>query len=451
MWYLGFNFLELSIILVQNTTMMKKLPLILSSFVCSTLLLTSCMGERKVSSETKKEIAEDSTYTTVETAIGELTLPPAFNTESVRLESKIINWDQRESPTAPNGFTVTRFTDDLEHPRWTYIADNGDYFVAETNDASKSANRITMFRDNDGDGYPDESFAFLENLNQPFGMLILDGYFYVANVDALVKFPYEEGQTKITAEPEVVIDLPAGGYNHHWTRNIITNKDKSKIYITVGSSSNVGEHGMEKEKRRANVLEINPDGTGEKVYAAGLRNPVGIDWNPVTGELWAAVNERDKLGDNLVPDYATSVKEGGWYGWPYSYYGQIKDPRWEDDPHQDMVDKAIVPDVPLGSHTASLGIEFYTKDKFPKKYKNGAFIGQHGSWNRSKLAGYKVVFIPFDAEGNPQEPEDFLTGFIANEDGSEVHGRPVGVTQTPDGSLLVNDDDAGIIWKVSYE
>ncbi|MBW2961730.1 sorbosone dehydrogenase family protein [Mesonia sp. JHPTF-M18] len=430
---------------------MKNINLFSLSFIVCSFLLISCKGERKLSNETKNKIAKDSSYTTVTTAIGALSLPPAFNTESVRMQSKIINWKEGETPSAPKGFTVERFADSLEHPRWTYIADNGDYFVVESNDAKRSANRITLFRDENKNGLPDEKFTFLENLNQPFGMLIIDSYFYVANVDGLVRFPYQEGQTKIIASPEKVIDLPAGGYNHHWTRNIITNKDKSKIYITVGSSSNVGEHGMEKEERRANVLEINLDGSGERVYAAGLRNPVGIDWNPITGELWAAVNERDKLGDHLVPDYATSVKENGWYGWPYSYYGQIKDPRWKDEPHQELVNQAIIPDVPLGSHTASLGLEFYTSNKFPEKYKNGAFIGQHGSWNRSKLAGYKVVFIPFDEEGSPKTPEDFLTGFIANENGTDVHGRPVGVTQTPDGALLVNDDDAGIVWRVAFE
>jgi len=403
----------------------------------------------KVSNEIQESEASDSTATTVRTAIGDITLPPAYSTESVRNTSKIIGWDQRQAPNAPKGFTVSRFADDLEHPRWTYVGENGDYFVAESNDARKSANRITLFRDTDNDGTPEDRFVFLEDLNQPFGMLILDGYFYVANVDAVVRYPYQKGQTKITAEPETIVEIPAGGYNHHWTRNIITNKDQSKIYISVGSSSNVGEDGMKQEERRANILEINPDGTGERVYASGLRNPVGMDWNPVTGKLWTAVNERDELGDNLVPDYATSVKDGGWYGWPYSYFGQIKDPRWKDEPHQDMVNKAIIPDVPLGSHTASLGLEFYTADAFPAKYKNGAFIGQHGSWNRSKLAGYKVVFIPFDDSGNPKKPEDFLTGFIANGDGTEVHGRPVGVTQASDGSLLVCDDDGGIIWRIS--
>ncbi len=205
---------------------------------------------------------------------------------------------------------------------------------------------------------------------------------------------------------------------------------------------------MEKEKRRATILEVNPDGSGEIVYADGLRNPVGMDWNPVTNELWTAVNERDKLGNNLVPDYITSVKKGGWYGWPYSYYGSVNDPRWEDDPHQERVDQAIVPDVPMGSHTASLGLAFYTADQFPAQYSNGAFVGQHGSWNRAEFAGYKVMFVPFE-DGKPQAPQDFLTGFIADEAAGEVYGRPVGVTVAPDGALLVNDDDSGILWRVA--
>lgn len=414
-------------------------------------LFVECMGEKKVSlnEDEKEEIKKDSTTTTVKTTIGDLVLPPPYATESVRKTSKIIGWNVREAPTVPDGFTVSRFADNLDHPRWTYIGPNGDVFVAESDDASSSANKIKLLRDTDDNNMANDEYVFLDDLNQPFGMLILGDYFYVANVDALVRYPYKEGQTKITAEPEVITELPAGGYNHHWTRNIITNKYRSKIYITVGSSSNVGEHGIEKEKRRANILEINPDGSGEKVYAAGLRNPIGMDWNPITGELWTAVNERDKLGDNLVPDYATSVEEDGWYGWPYSYYGQIRDPRWKDDPHPELVKKTIVPDVPLGSHTASIGLTFYTENEFPQKYHNGAFVGQHGSWNRSNLSGYKIVFIPFDEQGNPQQPEDFMTGFIANEEGTEVHGRPVGVTQTPDGDLLVTDDDGGVIWIVS--
>lgn len=406
----------------------------------------SCKNEKSVSKEDKKDLANNAN-TTVQTAIGPLELVPPFASESVNNSSEVVGWPDDASPKAPEGFTVTRFATDLEHPRWTYVAPNNDIFVAESN-TSDSANRITLLKDTDGDGVVDEKHAFLEDLNQPFGMLVLNDYFYVGNTDGLYRFPYKEGQTEITAEGEKIVDLSASGYNNHWTRNLITNKAKDKIYISVGSSSNVGEHGMEKEVRRANILEVNPDGSGEIVYASGLRNPVGMDWNPVTGDLWTAVNERDELGNNLVPDYATSVKKGGFYGWPFSYYGQLKDPRWNEDPHQEMVDKAIIPDVPLGSHTASLGLTFYKADGFPAEYKNGAFIGQHGSWNRKPFSGYKVVFIPFE-NGKPEAPQDFLTGFIDSEDESKVYGRPVCVAVAPDGSLLVNDDDSGIIWRVA--
>jgi len=403
-----------------------------------------------LSQKKKNELAK-SGADTVMTTVGELIIPAPFSTKSVTKESKMVDWPEGQMPKAPAGFKVNKFAEGLDHPRRTYVAPNGDIFVVESDDAKKSANKITMFRDKDMDGVPDEKYSFLKNLNQPYGMLILGNYFYVANVDAVVRFPYKEGQNSIDAQGEQVYALPAGGYNHHWTRNMIAGPDDQKIYITVGSSSNVGEHGMEKEERRAAIIEINPDGSGERIFASGLRNPVGVDWNPITGELWAAVNERDKIGDNLVPDYVTSVKDGGWYGWPYSYFGDIKDPRWANDPHEDMVEKAIVPDVAVGAHTASLGLSFYTQDKFPSKYHNGAFVGQHGSWNRSNFAGYKVVFIPFDENGVPQKPEDFLTGFIASDDASQVYGRPVGVTTLPDGSLLVNDDDGGALWRVSAE
>lgn len=430
---------------------MKNLLSILA-FSGSILISMHVAGQanENLSEQKKKELAQTGPDY-AETAIGKIKLPAPFSSESVTKVSKIVAWPEGQMPKAPEGFKVTKFAKDLEHPRWTYVAPNNDIFVVESNDAKKSANRITMFRDKDQDGVPDERYSFLKNLNQPFGMLVLGDYFYVANVDALIRFPYKEGQNTIDQEPEKVLDLPAGGYNHHWTRNIIAAPKNDKIYITVGSSSNVGEHGMEKEERRANIIEINPDGTGEKIYAAGLRNPVGIDWNPITGELWTAVNERDKIGNNLVPDYVTSVKEGGWYGWPYSYYGDIQDPRWAEDPHLEMVEKSIVPDVAVGAHTASLGLAFYTKDSFPKKYHNGAFVGQHGSWNRANFSGYKVLFIPFDENGNPQQPEDFLTGFIADDDASQVYGRPVGVTTLPDGSLLVNDDDGNVIWRISAE
>lgn len=405
---------------------------------------------QSISKERQAELAKRAPDV-VQTAIGKVSLPPPYATKPTAKGSKITDWPAGEKPKAPAGFKVETFADDLQHPRWTYIGENGDIFVVETNDRRKSANQITLLRDTNGDSKPDERHVFLKDLNQPFGMLILDGYFYVANVDEVIRFPYQKGANSISAKGEHVADLPAGGYNHHWTRNLLAGKDGKKIYVTVGSSSNIGEYGMDKEERRANIIEMNPDGSGEKVYAAGLRNPVGIDWNPITGELWTAVNERDNIGDNLVPDYVTSVQEGGWYGWPYSYYGSIEDPRWADDPHTEMVQKALVPDVPVGAHTASLGLAFYTEKAFPAKYHNGAFVGQHGSWNRANFAGYKILFIPFDKNGKPQQPEDFLTGFIASDDAAQVYGRPVGVTVMPDGSLLVNDDAGNKIWRVSAE
>jgi glucose/arabinose dehydrogenase len=408
----------------------------------------SAQVNEDLSEERKQELA-NRPPDVVKTAIGKLTLVPPFSSESVEKESKVIGWPEGKTPKAPEGFKVTRFADGFQHPRCTYIAPNNDIFVVEAN-TKNSADRISILRDTDEDGIPEERGIFMENLNQPYGMLILDGYFYVANTDGLYRYPYEPGQMKIEAEGEKIVNLPAGGYNNHWTRNLLAGKNGDKIYISVGSASNVGEYGMDREVRRANILEVNPDGSGERVFAAGLRNPVGMDWNPVTGDLWTAVNERDKIGNNLVPDYITSVQEGGWYGWPYSYFGQIQDPRWAEDLHTELVEKAIVPDVSVGPHTASLGLEFYTHDHFPEKYKNGAFVGQHGSWNRAEFSGYKVLFVPFK-NGKPQQPEDFLTGFIANEEESTVYGRPVCVTTLPDGSLLVNDDDANIIWKVSAE
>lgn len=421
---------------------MRKILLITGA-----ILVLGC-NERKMSKSEKEDLANNPS-TTVETTIGALTLEPPFETKSIKNESSVIDWPEGKTPKAPEGFIVTRFTDELDNPRWIYIAPNKDYFVAESNTKS-SANRITLLRDTNGDGSIDQRSIFIEGLNQNFGMLVLNGYFYIANTDGLYRYPYKEGDSKLTGEGEKIVELSASGYNNHWTRNIISNKNGDKIYISIGSASNVGEQGMEKEERRACILEVNLDGSGEIIYADGLRNPVGMDWNPTTGDLWTAVNERDELGDNLVPDYVTSVKKGGWYGWPYSYYGQIADPRWKEDPHPEKVAKAIIPDVPVGNHTASLGLAFYTADKFPSKYKNGAFVGQHGSWNSTVLTGYKVVFIPFE-NGNPKSPEDFLTGFIANREDNKVYGRPVGVSVAPDGALLVADDDGGIIWKVSAQ
>lgn len=379
-----------------------------------------------------------------------LYLPAPDTTASNEKRSETIGWPADKTPTAPAGFTVTRFATDLQHPRWIYIAPNNDIFVAESGSEAKSANRITLLRDKDGDGQPETREVFLTGLNQPLGMLVLNDHFYVGNTDALMRYPYKTGQTKITADGEKILDLPGGGYNNHWTRNLISNADSSKIYVSVGSGSNAGEHGMANEVRRANILQINPDGSGEEIYASGMRNPVGMDWAPGTNTLWAAVNERDELGDKLVPDYITSVKEGAFYGWPFSYYGQNVDPRRVGE-RPDLVKKAIVPDVPMGAHTASLGLAFYDGDTFPDKYKNGAFVGQHGSWNRSDFVGYKVVFVPF-SNGQPAgKPEDFLTGFISDAAQDEVYGRPVGVAVLPDGSLLVADDEGNTIWRVTAQ
>nr|WP_245590656.1 sorbosone dehydrogenase family protein [Adhaeribacter aquaticus] len=397
-------------------------------------------------------------------------LPEPDTTHEVKKYSNVIGWPDGQTPVAPAGFAVTKFADGLDNPRWIYVAPNGDIFVSEANtepdpiDKAKaiatgkdksqnlgnSANRVTLFRDADKDGKPEVKKVFLKDLNQPFGMLVLGNYFYVANTDGLLRYPYKPGQTNITGKGQKIVSLPAGGYNNHWTRNIIANADGSKIYISVGSGSNVGENGMEHEVRRAAILEVNPDGSGERIYAEGLRNPVPMDWAPGTNTLWTAVNERDGIGDNLVPDYLTSVREGGFYGWPYAYFGQHEDPRLAGQ-KPELVKKTIVPEVALGSHTASLGFTFYKGKAFPAQYQNGAFIGQHGSWNSSDLVGYKVVFVPFDNGKPTGNPQDFLTGFISDKEKGEVYGRPVGLAVLPDGAMLVADDASNTIWRVSAQ
>lgn len=404
--------------------------------------LTSCNGQVKKS---EKEALSKQPANTVKTAIGDLTLPPPFATQSTSVRSSIVDWPTGKMPVAPSGFTVSKFADKLDNPRWIYVAPNNDIFVSES-----AADRLTVFRDSDKNGQYETREIFIKGLNKPFGMLVLGNAFYIANTDGLYKYAYNPSDLKLKSKGQKILELPAGGYNNHWTRNLIANKAGTKIYVTVGSGSNVAEHGMEHEVRRACILEINPDGSGEKIYASGLRNPVGVDWNPDTGELWTAVNERDELGDDLVPDYITSVKNGGFYGWPYSYFGNILDPRMKGQ-GKDLAAKAIVPDVSVGAHTASLGLAFYTGDKFPESYRKGAFVGQHGSWNRSKISGYKVLFVPFK-NGKPSgAPQDFLTGFVADANKAEVYGRPVAVALAPDGSLLVTDDGSDTIWKVTFD
>lgn len=407
-------------------------------------IITACNGQ--VKKEEKEALAKQPNII-VKTAIGDLTLPPPYATESKTNNSKVLGWPEGKTPIAPEGFTVTKFADGFENPRWTYIAPNNDIFVVESGTRT-SKNQIIILRDKDKDGKFETHEVFLKDLNRPFGMLVLKDFFYVANTDGLYRYPYKNTPLKLETKGTKILELPAGGYNNHWTRNIIANPEGTKIYVSVGSGSNVGENGMDKEVRRAAILEINPDGTGEKIYAAGIRNPVGMDWNPINKKLWTAVNERDELGDELVPDYITSVKRDAFYGWPYAYYGNNLDPRMKGE-RKDLAAKSVVPDVPVGAHTASLGLAFYNKTSFPEKYRNGAFVGQHGSWNRAKISGYKVVFVPF-ANGKPSgKPEDFLTGFISNPDKAEVYGRPVAVTVMQDGSLLVNDDSGNTIWKVT--
>lgn len=428
------------------------------SIVLLTIALIGC-GQRQVNWDDAAIITDSSKQV--------VNLPAPYATKSVRNYCKVIGWATGEMPTAPSGFKVNLYAGELDNPRNIYVAQNGDVFVSQANteikglekigaeiigatkseDLNKSANNILLLRDTNGDGIPDTKTVFLSGLNQPFGMLVLGNWFYVANTDAVWRYPYKPGQTQITSKGQLILHLPAGGYNNHWTRNLRLSPDSSKIYVSVGSGTNDAEHGLQNEARRADILEINPDGSGEKVYASGLRNPAGIDFQPQTHVLYAAVNERDTFGDELVPDYFTSVQKGGFYGWPYAYFGQHPDPKYKGQ-RLDLVKKSIVPDFTLGSHTASLGLVFYNGKAFPQRYNGGAFIGQHGSWNSSKLVGYKVTFIPF-INGKPQgKMEDFLTGFIADINKKEVHGRPVGIAVAKDGSILVADDSGNKIWRV---
>jgi glucose/arabinose dehydrogenase len=380
-------------------------------------------------------------------------------------------WPEGATPIAAPGLTVAAFAAELDHPRWLYVLPNGDVLVAETNapprpeDASgikgwvmkllmeragaavPSADRITLLRDADGDGAVDDRAAFLEGLHSPFGMALVGSDFYVANTDALVRFPYQEGQMRITEPGETVVELPAGPINHHWTKNVVASADGSRLYVSVGSNSNVAENGIAAEAGRAAIWEIDRATGDHRIFASGLRNPVGLAFEPDTGVLWVSVNERDELGSDLVPDYMTAVQDGGFYGWPYSYYGDHVDSRVEPQ-RPDLVAQAIVPDYALGPHTASLGLTFADgADRLPPEFRGGAFVGQHGSWNRRPHSGYKVIFVPFE-DGRPAgDPIEVLTGFV-NADG-EALGRPVGVAIDRHGALLVADDVGNRIWRVT--
>jgi len=381
-----------------------------------------------------------------------------------------IGWPDGAKPVAASGTRVGAFAEHLDHPRWLYVLPNGDVLVAETNAPPKpddnkgikgwitkkvmgragaavpSANRITLLRDSNHDGIAETRTVFLENLNSPFGMTLVGNDLYVADTDRLLRFRYEIGDTAIKSQPIKVVDLPGGTLNHHWTKNVIASQDGSKLYVTVGSNSNVGENGMDQEQGRAAIWEVDRATGNHRIFASGLRNPNGMAWEPQSGALWTAVNERDEIGSDLVPDYITSVKDGAFYGWPFSYYGQHVDARVEPQ-NPDLVAKAIAPDYAVGPHTASLGLTFAEGNSLPAQFKEGAFIGQHGSWNRKPHSGYKVIFVPFSGGKPSGQPVDVLTGFLNDEE--KAMGRPVGVVIDQQGALLVADDVGNKVWRVS--
>lgn len=385
--------------------------------------------------------------------------------------AKAVGWKPSEMPVPAAGLKVQAFATGLDHPRWLLALPNGDVLVAETNappkpddsegfsgwvekrlqqDAgagAKSANRITLLRDSNGDGIADQRSVLISGLNSPFGMALAGDQLYVADTDALLRFPFKPGDTRLTAKPYKLTDLPAGPINHHWTKNVIASPDGSKLYVTVGSNSNVGERGNAAEEGRATIWEVDARTGSHRIYAYGIRNPVGLGWEPGTKQLWVVVNERDGLGSDLVPDYLTSVQFGGFYGWPWYYWGGYTDNRPKDPPPELVQDTVIKPDYALGPHTASLGLTFAAGETLGPDYADGAFIGQHGSWNRDPLSGYKVVFVKFHKGQPVGKPIDVLTGFLTPK--GEAHGRPVGVAIARDGALLVADDVGNTIWRVS--
>lgn len=371
-------------------------------------------------------------------------LPLPYSTKSASRPSRVIPQPENARLFLPKGFTINVFAEGgFKYPRWMALAPNGDVFLADS-----YANSVIVLRDADKDGVAEQRFVFSDKLSQPFGLAFYKNWLYVANTNSIVRFTYKTGQTAAEGEPEQLVTLTPGGYNQHWTRNILFSPDGTKLFVAVGSATNVS---VESDPLRAAITVFDPDGKNQRTYASGLRNPIGLAFNPITGELWTAVNERDGLGDDLVPDYATSVKEGGFYGWPYSYIGSNEDPRRKDE-RPDLVKKALVPDVLFTSHSAALGIVFYTGKMFPSEYYGDAFVAFHGSWNREKLTGYKIVRIRFK-DGKPlgNQYEDFLTGWLPDENGNEVWGRPVGLLVAADGSLLIADDGAKKIWRVSYQ
>jgi glucose/arabinose dehydrogenase len=385
--------------------------------------------------------------------------------------ASVVGWKEGEKPSVAQGLKIEALATGLEHPRSFYVLPNGDVLVVESKGPGvepvkrpkdiimgwieslvtsgggddKPSNRITLLRDTDGDGKPDEQSIFLDHLSSPFGVALVGSDLYVANTDSIMRYPYNTGDTKITDPGTSLMALPGGPIDHHWTKSLVASPDGSLLYVGVGSNSNVGENGMEAEKNRAAILEVDRATGRWRIFASGLRNPNGLSWEPESGALWTVVNERDELGPDLVPDYMTSVKDGGFYGWPYSYYGQHVDPRVMPQ-RPDLVAKAIVPDYALSSHVAPLGLAFYTANSLPQTYRGGAFVGEHGSWDRDRFNGYKVVFVPFSGGRPNGKAQDVVTGFLKND---EAHGRPVGLAVDKTGALLIADDVGNTVWRVT--
>jgi glucose/arabinose dehydrogenase len=385
---------------------------------------------------------------------------------------KVVHWPAGAAPTAPPGFTVTRYAEGLDHPRWLLVLPNGDVLVAEaagppsTGDKTntgirawvqkmlmkrvkskvESPNKIVLLRDANGDGVAETKTDFAQGLTSPFGMTLLKNTLYVANADGVVSFPYKDSDTQEAGTGTKVFDLPGPPINHHWTKNVVASPDGTKLYATVGSNSNVLENGPAAEVGRAAIWEYDLATGQKRIYASGIRNPNGIDFEPTTGQMWTVSNERDEIGNDVPPDFLTSVQDGAFYGWPYSYWGQHVDKRAQPQ-RPDLVAKAIAPDYGVGPHTAALGLTFYRAAAFPAPYRGGAFIGEHGSWNRQPLNGYRVVFVPF-ANGRPQMPAQVFLGGFLNKD-NKIQGRPVGVAVDKTGALLVADDVGGIVWRVA--
>jgi glucose/arabinose dehydrogenase len=382
-------------------------------------------------------------------------LPAPYATPVASKPARVVGWPSGAAPQAPPNFRVAAFARGLDNPRSLLVLPNGDVLVAESRGAfgqgRPSANRITLLRDSQGAGVADQQFALLDGLDRPYGLALRRDRLYVGDTDAVLSCPFLVGQTRLHGECRSLIELPSAAGSDHWTRNLVFSPDESRLYVSVGSSSNVDEDQRDaKDPRRAAILVARPDGSELRVYASGLRNPVGLAFEPVTGRLYTTVNERDLLGDELVPDFLTHVRDGAFYGWPYAYFGAHEDPRKKGE-RPDLVARAVVPDVALDAHAAALGLVFYGREQFPRSYRGGAFIALHGSWNRSTFAGYKVVHVPFSGGQPAAPPQDFLTGFIKDADTSEVYGRPAGLAVGTDGALLVADDAGNTVWRVTFK